>query len=153
MLVQQKNILVVDNEPMICKSCKEILEEEGYRVEFAYSGQEGLKKAFGKTFDLFILDYRLPDISGLSFLERIKAEYQKTPVIMISAYSTVDLVIEAMKQGVTDFIPKPFTPNELSCAVTSLLSKKREEVERIRDIEIIDKEAVKKVLLKLNQKI
>jgi FixJ family two-component response regulator len=71
---------------------------------------------------------------------------------MISAYSTVDLVIEAMKQGVSDFIPKPFTPNELSGVVTSLLSKKVEEVERIGKGEIIDKEAVKKVLLKLNQK-
>jgi DNA-binding NtrC family response regulator len=126
-----------------------VLEEDGHRVELAFSGEDGLRKAFETRFDLFILDYKLPDISGLSFLRNIKAEQKEIPVIMISAYSTVDIVIEAMKLGVSDFIPKPFTPNELSSVVTSAFSKRKTATERIQSGKIIDKEAVRKVLSKL----
>jgi DNA-binding NtrC family response regulator len=149
MVEPRKNILVVDDEPMICKSCKEILEEDGHHVELAFSGQDGLRKAFETRFDLFILDYKLPDFSGLSFLKKVKSEQKEIPVIMISAYSTVDIVIEAMKLGVSDFIPKPFTPNELSAVVTSAFSERETGMERIQDGKIIDKEAVRKVLSKL----
>ena len=67
-------ILVVDDEPMICKSCKEILEEEGYRVDMAHSGQEGVAKALEKAFDLLIVDMKMPDLSGMALLKRIKGE-------------------------------------------------------------------------------
>ncbi len=145
----KKRILIVDDEPMVCKSCKEILEEDGHHVELAFSGQDGLTKAFEKKFDLFILDYKLPGISGLTFLKQIKTEQKEIPVIMISAYTTVDIVIEAMKLGVSDFIPKPFTPNELSSVVTSAFSKRRNGMERIQDGKMIDEEAVRRVLSKL----
>ena len=65
----REQILVVDNEPLICKSCKEILEDEGFLVDMAYSGEEGLKKGLEKKFDLVILDIRMPDISGMTLLE------------------------------------------------------------------------------------
>ncbi len=70
-LVKDK-ILVVDDEPMICKSCKEILEGEGYDVDLANSGQEGVKKALEKIFDLVIVDMKMPDLSGMSLLKRIE---------------------------------------------------------------------------------
>ena len=115
-------ILVVDDEPMICKSCKEILEGEGYDVDLANSGQEGVKKALEKIFDLVIVDMKMPDLSGMSLLKRIKGEKLKTPVIMITAYSTLETAIEAMKLGAADYIPKPFTPDELSGVVKSVIS-------------------------------
>ena len=92
-------ILVIDDEPMICKSCKEILEDEGYRVDLAYSGQEGLKKALENVFDLAIVDMKMPDMNGMAVLKRMKGEKLKTPVIMITGYSTVDTAVEAMKLG------------------------------------------------------
>ena len=145
----KKNILIVDDEPMICKSCKEILEEDGHRVELAFSGEDALRKTFEKRFDLFILDYKLPGISGLSFLKHIKTEQKEIPVVMISAYTTVDIVIEAMKLGVSDFVPKPFTPNELSSVVASAFLKSKTGTEIIGNGKMIDKEAVRRVLSKL----
>ncbi len=141
-------ILVVDDEPMICKSCKEILEDDGYQVELAYSGQEGLKKALENVFDLAILDMKMPDMSGMAVLKRIKGEKLKTPVIMITGYSTVDTAIEAMKLGASEYMPKPFTPDELSSVVRTVISKKEEAVERLPAGQVISKESVMRVLHK-----
>ncbi len=145
----KKNILIVDDEPMICKSCKEILEEDGHHVELAFSAEDALMKTFEGRFDLFILDYKLPGISGLSFLKYIKTGQKEIPVIMISAYTTVDIVIEAMKLGVSDFVPKPFTPNELSSVVTSAFLKRKTGMEKMQNGKMIDKQAVRRVLSKL----
>ncbi len=141
-------ILVVDDEPMICKSCKEILEDEGYHVDMAYSGQEGVKKALERTFDLAIVDMKMPDMSGMALLKRIKGEKLKTPVIMITAYSTVETAIEAMKLGASEYLPKPFTPDELSTVVKAVISREEEMPVSITDGRIIDKESILKVLRK-----
>ena len=138
-------ILVVDDEPMICKSCKEILEGEGYSVDMANSGQEGVKKALEKIFDLVIVDMKMPDFSGMTLLKRIKGEKLKTPIIMITAYSTLETAIEAMKLGAADYIPKPFTPDELSGVVKTVISGE-DLVERRPGGQVIDKESVSKVL-------
>ena len=140
-------ILVVDDEPMICKSCKEILEEEGYQVDMANSGQEGVVKALEKVFDLLIVDMKMPDVSGMALLKRIKSEKLKTPVIMITAYSTVETAIEAMKLGAADYIPKPFTPDELSGIVKTVIERGPETVAR-RQGPIISKETIARVLEK-----
>ena len=124
-------ILVVDDEPMICKSCKEILEEEGYRVDLAHSGQEGVAKALEKVFDLLIVDMKMPDLSGMALLKRIKGERLRTPVVMITAYSTVETAIEAMKLGASDYIPKPFTPDELSEVVKAVIAREGEMAPRL----------------------
>jgi CheY-like chemotaxis protein len=144
----REQILVVDDEPMICKSCKEILEDEGFFVDMAYSGEEGLKKGLEKKFDLVILDIRMPDISGMTLLKRMKAEQKNTPVVMITAFSTVESAVEAMKLGARDFVPKPFTPDELSQVVRSVIIKKGEADGRIPGELIIPKEMVKKALEK-----
>ena len=141
-------ILVVDDEPMICKSCKEILEEEGFFVDLAHSGTEGVKKALEKIFDLVIVDMKMPDLSGMALLKRIKGEKLKTPVIMITAYSTVETAIEAMKLGAADYIPKPFTPDELSGIVKNVISRGEEPAARRPDGQIISKESVFRVLEK-----
>jgi len=142
----REQILVVDDEAMICKSCKEILEYEGYLVEMASSGEEGLKKVLKKEFDLVILDIKMPDISGLTLLKRMRAEQNHTPVVMMTAYSTVEAAVEAMKLGAKDFVPKPFTPEELSQVVRSVIIKKEEMAERIPGEQIIRKEVVQKAL-------
>jgi len=142
----REQILVVDDEPMICESCKEILEDEGFFVDMAYSGEEGLRKGLEKKFDLVILDIRMPDISGMTLLKRMKTEQKNTPVVMITAYSTVESAVEAMKLGARDFVPKPFTPEELSQVVRSVIVKKGEMGERIPGEQIIPKEMVRKAL-------
>lgn len=138
-------ILIVDDGPMICQSCKAILECEGYLVDMAYSGEEGLKKALEKKFDLVLLDITMPDISGLTLLKRMRAEQKNTPVVMITGYLTVEVAVEAMKLGATDFIQKPFTPEKLSQAVRSVIIQKGGMAERIPQEQIISKEMVQKL--------
>ncbi len=106
----REQILVVDDEPLICQSYKEILEGEGFFVDMAYSGEKGLKKILEKKFDLVLLDIQMPDISGLSLLKRMRAEQKNTPVVITTSYLTVEVAVEAMKLGATDFVQKPFTP-------------------------------------------
>jgi DNA-binding NtrC family response regulator len=138
-------ILIVDDGPMICQSCKEILEYEGYLVDMACSGEEGLKKVLEKKFDLVLLDITMPDISGLTLLKKMRAEQKNTPVVMITAYSTVEAAVEAMKLGATDFVQKPFTPEELSQVVRSVIVEKGVMAERISQEQIISKEMVQKL--------
>jgi carbon-monoxide dehydrogenase iron sulfur subunit len=142
----REQILVVGDEPMICKSCKEILEDEGFFVDMAYTGEEGLQKGLGKKFDLVILDIRMPDISGMTLLKRMRAEQRDTPVVMITAYSTVESAVEAMKLGARDFVPKPFSPDELSQVVRSAIIQEGETSRRIPGELIIPKEIVQKAL-------
>jgi len=141
-------ILVVDDEPMICKSCKEILEEEGYHVDMANSGTEGVVKALEKVFDLLIVDLKMPDLSGMALLKRVKGERLKTPVIMITAYSTVETAIEAMKLGAADYVPKPFTPDELSGIVKNVIAGGAEAAQMRQGGQIIGKETIARVLAK-----
>ena len=138
-------ILIVDDGPMICQSCKEILEYEGYLVDMASSGEEGLKKVSEKKFDLILLDIAMPDISGLTLLKRMKAEQKSTPVVMVTAYSTVEAAVEAMKLGARDFVQKPFTPEELSRVVRSVIVEKGVMAERISPEQIISKDMVQKL--------
>ena len=138
-------ILIIDDGPMICQSCKEILEYEGYLVDMAYSGEEGLKKVSEKKFDLILLDIAMPDISGLTLLKRMKAEQKSTPVVMVTAYSTVEAAVEAMKLGARDFVQKPFTPEELSRVVRSVIVEKGVMAERISPEQIISKDMVQKL--------
>jgi DNA-binding NtrC family response regulator len=138
-------ILIVDDGPMICQSCKEILEYEGYLVDMAYSGEEGLKKVSEKKFDLILLDIAMPDISGLTLLKKMRAEQKNTPVVMITAYSTVEAAVEAMKLGARDFVQKPFTPEELSQVVRSVIVEKGAMAERISQEQIISKDMVQKL--------
>ncbi len=143
----RENILVVDDEPMICKSCKEILEDEGYNVDMAHSGQEGVTKALEKAFDLLIVDMKMPDLSGMALLKRIKGERLKMPVVMITAYSTVETAIEAMKLGAADYVPKPFTPDELSEVVKAVIAGTG-TAQRFPAGQLITKETVLKALEK-----
>ncbi len=144
--VAKDRILVVDDEPMICRSCKEILEDEGYLVDVAYSGQEGAKKALEEIFDLAILDIKMPDMSGMAVLKRIKAERQRTPVIMITGYSGVQSAIEAIKMGASEYIPKPFTPDELASVVKSVIARKEEAPKTTTVGPVITEETVLKAL-------
>ena len=140
----REQILVVDDEPLICLSYKEILGKEGFDVDVAHSAEEGLRKGLEKKFDLILLDIKMPDIGGLTLLKKMRAEQQDTPVVIITAYATVQAAVEAMRLGATDLLQKPFTPEELSRVVRSVILKKERMAERIPQELIIPKEMVQK---------
>ena len=117
------NVLVVDDEKTVCNSCKKILTREGYKVDVALSGEEALNKVQGNRFDAVIADWKMPEIDGLEVARRIKKENPNIAVILITGYPSVETSIQAMRSGVSDYVPKPFTPEELSDAMVRALAK------------------------------
>lgn len=116
-------ILVIDDETNIRTMIRLTLQHSGHSVETASDGQEGLDKfGDGSGFDLVLLDQRMPDLEGITVLRQILYQQQSARVVMITAFGTVDLAVEAMKAGATDFLRKPFTADTLRGAVEAALS-------------------------------
>jgi len=114
-------ILVVDDEKPVCISCKRILEEDGHQVDYVQSGVEGARRAIEGDYRLVLLDLKIPDMSGMEVFERIKEKRPEILVLIITGYATIQTSIECIKKGAVDYIPKPFTPEELSIAVDKAL--------------------------------
>jgi heterodisulfide reductase subunit A len=106
-------ILVVDDELIVRDSLKEWLEEEGFAVDMAASGQEALDQLTGQTYQLMLLDLKMPGMDGVEVLKKTKEEFPDLAVIMMTAYATVETAVEAMKIGAQDYLLKPFDPETL----------------------------------------
>jgi len=122
-----KRILVVDDEESFRHMLSVILIKEGYEVETASNGGEGLQKAVASPFDQILCDIRMPRMDGLEFLKAIQKTGVEATIVVMSAYGTVDIAIEAMKLGAYDYISKPFKPDEII-----LTLRKAEEREQLR---------------------
>jgi two-component system, NtrC family, response regulator AtoC len=118
-------ILVVDDEKLIRWSVGERLQRDGYEVISAESGEQALEMVAASAPDLMLLDVRLPGIDGLTTLQRALAIHPDVTVLMMSAHSTVDIAVEAMKHGAIDFLVKPFPFQSLDAAVERALSTTR----------------------------
>jgi two-component system nitrogen regulation response regulator NtrX len=103
----KRRILVVDDEPNICSTIKEILEEESLDVEVAYSGAEAREKFYANPHDLILLDVWMPDVDGISLLRELSEKIVDTVFIMMSGHATVDTAIQATKLGAKAFLEKP----------------------------------------------
>ncbi len=134
-----KRILIVDDEESFRNVLTVILRKEGYEVEGAANGEEGLNKISNAAFDHVLCDIRMPKMDGLEFLRESQKAGAEAPVIMMSAFGTVDTAIEAMKLGAYDYISKPFKPDEVI-----LTLKKAEERERLRKENELLRRQVKK---------
>ncbi|MBI3832862.1 MAG: sigma-54-dependent Fis family transcriptional regulator [Planctomycetes bacterium] len=127
-------ILIVEDEQLIRWSLLKKLQAAGYEVSDACTGQAGLD-AIGKTaFDLIMLDYKLPDMTGLEILRQVRESDSDVVVIMMTAYSTVESAVEAMKLGAYDYLTKPFNMDEVIRTVAKSLetTKLRREVRELR---------------------
>jgi len=112
--VQPKHkILIIDDEEVVLDSCTQVLDGAECRVATANNGAEGLKRLEELKPDLMFLDLKMPGLSGLEVLELVRARQPLMVVIVITGYATVNSAVEAMKRGAFDFLPKPFTPEEL----------------------------------------
>src|SRR6266542_1457344 len=126
-------ILVVDDEQLIRWSLSERLTAEGYTVIEAGTARDALQK-FGGDVDLVLLDYRLPDSDGLSVLKKMKAREPDVPIILLTAFSTIETAVEAMKQGAYHYANKPFNLDEIAMVVQKALETTalRREVKSLR---------------------
>ena len=114
-------ILVVDDELSMRQFLEMLLSKKGYKVNLAKSGKQALGSIKQKKYDLVLTDIRLGDITGLDVLRAVKKKHPDTVVIMISAYSTTEIAVEAMNEGAYDFVPKPFDNNELCATIAKAL--------------------------------
>ena len=127
-------ILIADDEPSNRKILAQELVHRGFAVNTASGGKETLAMIESAAPDLLILDYMMPDLSGLEVLQELKKHGNDTPVIIITAYGSVDRAVEAMKAGAYDFITRPFDPDHIDLVVRKALEHrtlKRELQRRI----------------------
>ncbi|MCD6050482.1 MAG: pilR, partial [Verrucomicrobia bacterium] len=106
-------ILVVDDEKNMRASLQTILEEEAYGVVCVDSAEEALRRLDASEYLMIITDARLGGMSGYDFLGKAKARWPLLPIVMITAYTTTKLAVEAIKAGAMDYLAKPFAPEEL----------------------------------------
>ncbi len=118
------NILIVEDDPKMRNSLKEIMGREGYLVDSAETGEEALSKMRQTYYDLVITDLRLPGIDGMEVLRAVQKSGLDTSVVIITAYASVDNAVEAMKEGAEDYIAKPFNIDEIRLVVKKVLDKK-----------------------------
>jgi len=119
-----EKLLIVDDEKNMRVLLKDFFEEEGYQVQMAEDGPEALEK-IDETFAIVISDNRMPLMEGMDLLKNLKQQFPEMPVIIITAYSTPKLAVEAYKLGAASYVTKPFNPEELLQKVKEILREQR----------------------------
>ncbi len=122
---EKPRILVVDDEPRIRDACQMVLEEMGFEVALAPDGSQGLARIKERHFDIILVDLMMPVLSGFDVLSEVREQHPDTVVIVITGYATVEHSVEAMRKGAFDFIPKPFTPDQLRAVVSKSIKYTR----------------------------
>ena len=102
-----KTILLVEDEKMLRESLAELLRDEGYQVAEASNGREGYDQILKQPFDLVITDMRMPEMDGMTLLQNIQKAAPSTPVVVITAFGTVESAVAAMRTGAADYLIKP----------------------------------------------
>ncbi len=123
-------LLVIDDDLSLREMMELMLRGAGHQVTLAADGPSGLRAAAEQAFEVIISDIKMPGLSGLDVLKRLRASGQTAPLILVSAYATPDTAVEAMREGAYDFIPKPFKPNDLLTVVDAALAHQSVEQER-----------------------
>ncbi|MBS1801971.1 MAG: sigma-54-dependent Fis family transcriptional regulator [Acidobacteria bacterium] len=126
------SILVIDDEAGIRESLEVLLSLEGYVVKTANDGEQGLRTLEMENFDLILLDLALPGQSGIDLLPQIKERQPETPVIMITAYGTVENVVEAIRAGADNFVQKPWDNEKLLADIRSAVARYKAEEENLQ---------------------
>lgn len=117
------SILIIDDERAIRKTLTEILSYEGYRIDEAGDGEEGLRKFKEKVYDVVLCDIKMPKIDGIEFLDKVREINPDVPVIMISGHGTIETAVEAVKKGAYDYIAKPPDLNRLLITIRNAMDK------------------------------
>lgn len=128
-MTDKLQILVLDDEPIVCKRLKPALDKYGYEVESFENPIEALKRIDEKAFDIVVTDVRMDAVDGIQVLEHVLRKSKSAKVIIITGYATVEVAREALAKGAFDFIAKPFKPNELR----SIIAKAAKEIQRERE--------------------
>ncbi len=135
-------IMVVDDENGICQNVVKILSKNNYKVACALSAKEALEKMSEESYSLIISDLVMPEMNGLELLKRVKKDYPEMKSLMMTAYASTDTAMKAIRLGALDYLPKPFTPDELRSTVSHALKgdlpKVQIPAEEVETIDVID---------------
>lgn len=133
-MTEKPIVLIIDDEAAMRDSCSMILTKDGFRAETAEDGQSGLEKVRELKPALTLIDLKMPGLSGFNVLEKIRDVDPQSIPIVITGYATVESAVEAMKKGAYDFLPKPFTPDELRIIIGRALERRKlaREAETLR---------------------
>ena len=123
-------ILVLDDEQIVLDSVTRVLEEENYEIRTCRKGAEAVEALKGGGFDILITDLKMPGMDGLQAMEALADVDPDLSMIMLTAYSTVDSAVKAMKLGAVDYIKKPFTPEQLTELVEKVMENRKKRFER-----------------------
>src|SRR5271166_1189869 len=126
------SVLIIDDEAAIRESLETLLGLEGYAVESAESGEEGLARIGERSFDLVLLDLALPDRHGMDLLSEIRVQYPWLSIIMVTAYGTVENAVRAMQAGAANFVQKPWDNEKLLADVRTAVARHRAEEENVQ---------------------
>jgi len=111
------HVLVVDDDPVVLESCKRVLESEGFQYSLSSGALEALELLKRNCFDLLLVDIKMPEKDGIFLMERARELCPDVPILVMSGYPTSDTIARSELIGAKDFIPKPFTPDELIEAI------------------------------------
>ena len=118
-------ILIVDDEEIVIRSCMRILASDEFSLDSAHDGLEALKKIAESDYDMLIMDIKMPKMSGIEVLQRVKESHPDIDVIMITGLNEIETAVKAMKLGAFDYLPKPFDPEELEMVVARAFERRR----------------------------
>jgi DNA-binding NtrC family response regulator len=121
---ERPRILIVDDELNICQNCTKVLTKLDYRVDYALNGYEALRKMEAEPFEVILTDLKMSSLGGMEVLRRVKEAFPETQVIVMTGYASVSSAVEVMKMGALDYLPKPFTPDELRAIVRQAVTER-----------------------------
>jgi len=125
--VEPRKMLVIDDEAIVRESCRRIFSGEGFDVSTTASARDGLRAVSATRFDVILCDWKMPEMDGVDVVEVLDKRSPDTAIIMISGYPSVERATEVMKRGAMDYVPKPFTPEEIVEAVTKAMGRRKRE--------------------------
>jgi DNA-binding NtrC family response regulator len=118
-------VLVVDDELSVCRSCEKILTREGYTVRSVLSGKEALSLLEQERFDILFTDLKMAEMGGMELLSALRTRFPDIVPVVITGYATIASVVETMKLGAFDYLPKPFTPDEMAAVARKAWEKRQ----------------------------
>lgn len=127
---EKTQVLILDDEPIVCKRLKPALEKAGYEVEAFTRSMEAVERIGEKEFDVVITDLKMEGLDGMAFLTKVKEQSPLTEVIVITGFATMETARESYYKGVFDFVAKPFKLGEIQEVVRKAEKKRREAVVR-----------------------
>jgi DNA-binding NtrC family response regulator len=124
-MAEDRTMLVVDDEEVVCKACGRIFSRQGFQVESNTDARQGLRLATEKDFTIILLDIKMPNLNGIEFLECLREKKSDVPVLIITGYPSIPNAAAAMRLGACDYVTKPFTSEEITWAVRRVLNTRQ----------------------------